>query len=180
MTVLTRHPGVQACWLRARRYVLTRDGHRCRVCGVPATEVDHIWPRRLGGSDEPDNLRAICRSCNLRKGGNPIDGMLPLFTRAAVDPRAGRLIVRAQTNVDRWHGRLEELMRAPSWRDPDRWRRFHFAIRRRSFWAGVAAAYENRQAVHHRRLEWAATDPVVLDRIAAIVVTDRTTATVTR
>lgn len=28
---------------------------------TPATEVDHILPKRLGGSDDDDNLQALCK-----------------------------------------------------------------------------------------------------------------------
>ena len=29
---------------------------------------DHIFPRSLGGSDDLDNLRLLCRPCNSKKG----------------------------------------------------------------------------------------------------------------
>jgi hypothetical protein len=57
-------------------YVLRRDGYVCLMprdghrCGAPATSADHIVPRSLGGSDEPDNLRAACLPCQLRQGGH--------------------------------------------------------------------------------------------------------------
>jgi hypothetical protein len=39
----------------------------CEICSsTHALEVDHIKPRALGGSDEPENLRVLCRSCNQR------------------------------------------------------------------------------------------------------------------
>ena len=41
---------------------------KCWVCGKFGSEVDHVVPRSLGGSDHPDNLRPICSSCN--KGRN--------------------------------------------------------------------------------------------------------------
>lgn len=46
-----------------RRQVLARDGGRCqwmegpRLCGAPATDVDHI---KASGSDELWNLRSLC------------------------------------------------------------------------------------------------------------------------
>lgn len=40
---------------------------KCSNCGsVHALEVDRIRPRALGGSDEPSNLRILCRNCNQR------------------------------------------------------------------------------------------------------------------
>jgi diadenosine tetraphosphate (Ap4A) HIT family hydrolase/5-methylcytosine-specific restriction endonuclease McrA len=55
-----------------RYEVLKRAGFRCELCGVPADEaaleVDHIIPRRHGGSDELTNLQALCWRCNANKG----------------------------------------------------------------------------------------------------------------
>lgn len=34
----------------------------CEVCGAPAVDIHHITPRSLGGSDEPENLIALCRT----------------------------------------------------------------------------------------------------------------------
>jgi 5-methylcytosine-specific restriction protein A len=44
--------------------VLERDGHVCQLCGAPANTVDHIVRVVDGGTDDPSNLRALCRSCN--------------------------------------------------------------------------------------------------------------------
>jgi 5-methylcytosine-specific restriction endonuclease McrA len=35
--------------------------------------VDHVIPRRLGGSHSWDNLVAACPACNHRKGGRTIE-----------------------------------------------------------------------------------------------------------
>jgi ATP adenylyltransferase len=44
---------------------------RCELCGVSADiralEVDHIVPRNKGGTDDPDNLQALCYRCNSMK-----------------------------------------------------------------------------------------------------------------
>ena len=56
-------------WQIIRAWVLKRDNHICQICFLqPATDVDHIWPRRLGGTDHVDNLRAACGRCNKAKG----------------------------------------------------------------------------------------------------------------
>lgn len=55
--------------------VFRRDGFRCTICGLAATdvgvilEIDHIRPVRLGGRNEVTNLRTTCRECNRGKGG---------------------------------------------------------------------------------------------------------------
>lgn len=65
-----RDDGSTALWRRIRQRVLTRDQHTCQRCGLEATHVDHIIPRRLGGDDSMDNLQALCKQCNLSKGGH--------------------------------------------------------------------------------------------------------------
>lgn len=58
--------------LTQRFTILERDEFTCRFCGrrAPETEleVDHIYPRSKGGSDEPANLVTACRNCNSGKG----------------------------------------------------------------------------------------------------------------
>jgi ATP adenylyltransferase len=51
---------------------LKRSHFRCELCGVSADEraldVDHIVPRSAGGTDDPENLQALCWLCNTNKG----------------------------------------------------------------------------------------------------------------
>lgn len=51
-----------------RHFVMVRDQATCQECGRTADQVDHIWPRKHGGEDHVENLRAICGECNRRKG----------------------------------------------------------------------------------------------------------------
>jgi hypothetical protein len=68
-----------------RAAVLERDGYQCRSCGwkpgdpVPikkktdrlvyrGLEIDHIYPKSLGGPDEEGNFQVLCTTCNCRKG----------------------------------------------------------------------------------------------------------------
>ena len=48
---------------------LMRDGHECVRCGdTRYLQIDHDVPITLGGTDDIDNLRALCQSCNASKG----------------------------------------------------------------------------------------------------------------
>ncbi len=59
-----------AGWRRTRAAVLAHADGRCQVpgCRADAVEIDHILPVARGGTDNPANLRAICRTCNRGKG----------------------------------------------------------------------------------------------------------------
>lgn len=51
--------------------VYKRDGFVCSWCGeTDDLTIDHIIPVSKGGSDDPNNLRVLCRSCNCAKGDN--------------------------------------------------------------------------------------------------------------
>jgi diadenosine tetraphosphate (Ap4A) HIT family hydrolase len=55
-----------------RYEVLKRAGGRCELCGISieerAIEIDHVIPRRHGGTDDIENLQALCYICNANKG----------------------------------------------------------------------------------------------------------------
>ena len=54
-----------------RYEILRRAGARCELCGASSKEtqidVDHIVPRARGGSNDLENLQALCRTCNSQK-----------------------------------------------------------------------------------------------------------------
>jgi len=54
-----------------RYEVLSRAKFRCELCGIPADEknleVDHIFPKSLGGKNDITNYQALCYSCNAAK-----------------------------------------------------------------------------------------------------------------
>lgn len=56
-----------------RLQVFQRDGFRCKLCGSSGNlTIDHIVPRSNGGSDDKENLRTLCRTCNINRGNyNP-------------------------------------------------------------------------------------------------------------
>jgi 5-methylcytosine-specific restriction endonuclease McrA len=67
-----------------REAVLKRDNYLCVYDGAPATEADHITPRKLGGPDELWNLVAACKSCNSSKGART-NARLTWFDRDWLD-----------------------------------------------------------------------------------------------
>ncbi|MFA6526189.1 MAG: HNH endonuclease signature motif containing protein [Candidatus Buchananbacteria bacterium] len=57
--------------LKLRYLIFKRDNYRCVICGNNAQGtvlmVDHIIPVVQGGHNEENNLRTLCRECNLGK-----------------------------------------------------------------------------------------------------------------
>lgn len=59
-------------WRKKAAAVLKRDRYlcqcdNCKGCRLPASEVDHVTPKHLGGSDDFDNLAAINEDCHKAK-----------------------------------------------------------------------------------------------------------------
>jgi 5-methylcytosine-specific restriction endonuclease McrA len=52
-----------------RREILERDQHVCHWCGGLGNTVDHVVPRRDGGTNDPSNLVAACGPCNSKHRG---------------------------------------------------------------------------------------------------------------
>ena len=65
---------------QVRRSIRERDDYSCQVCGVRGERneavrlhVDHIVPRRWGGSHSPENLRTLCKNCHEARHANLMD-----------------------------------------------------------------------------------------------------------
>jgi len=42
---------------------------KCANCeSTENLEIDHVWPRSLGGQTTGDNLQVLCKACNQKKG----------------------------------------------------------------------------------------------------------------
>ncbi len=72
-----------------RQTVRSRASLHCEYCGlheddspVVSHQIEHIIPRKHGGTDDPENLALACIACNLYKGSNlsGIDGQTGLVT----------------------------------------------------------------------------------------------------
>lgn len=67
-------------WQKLRKTILERDSYLCQHClsqdiATTANQVDHIIPKAKGGTDDHDNLQALCKPCHDAKtiidnGGN--------------------------------------------------------------------------------------------------------------
>ncbi|MGZ3300064.1 MAG: HNH endonuclease [Isosphaeraceae bacterium] len=58
-----------------KRSVRDRACHRCEYCRLPQAaqpyvtfHIEHVLPRKHGGSDDPSNLALACERCNAFKG----------------------------------------------------------------------------------------------------------------
>ena len=85
-------------WKKLRITILDRDGWLCAMCNRPAHTVDHIIPRVKGGDMwSPDNLQAMCKSCNsrkkdsvfLKKTATPTVSLMSLHTKTESLPLIG-------------------------------------------------------------------------------------------
>ena len=67
LTVVERQKGL--CGDRSR----STKGCGCYLYALPPTAVhlDHIKPRAEGGTDDIENMQALCSFCNTRAGARP-------------------------------------------------------------------------------------------------------------
>ena len=84
---------------RTRLLVRQRAGNRCEYCGlteaqspVAKLQIEHIVPRKHGGSDEPGNLALACIDCNLHKGAN----------LTGIDPETGHVVELVNPRTQQW------------------------------------------------------------------------------
>lgn len=51
-------------WRRIRAKVISERGNVCECCGEYGDNVHHIIAVKDGGTDDPSNLKVLCRSCH--------------------------------------------------------------------------------------------------------------------
>lgn len=58
--------------------ILARDNYTCQYCGAAGVPLacDHIIPKSRGGLTHPENLVAVCKSCNSSKGVKTLEQWL--------------------------------------------------------------------------------------------------------
>lgn len=97
-----------------REYLLNKWEQKCAYCGVEniAWQVEHIYPRAKGGSNQISNLCLACPSSNQKKGAKNIEQFLAkepdLLKRILA--QAKRPLKDAAVNLTRWalFNRLKE------------------------------------------------------------------------
>ncbi len=88
----------------SKREILRRDEYTCQYCGrkMRTLTLDHVIPRRQGGSHTWENLVAACAPCNRRKGGKLAAEMNMALHRMPFEPnpsaayRFGSLVEQRQ------------------------------------------------------------------------------------
>jgi 5-methylcytosine-specific restriction endonuclease McrA len=84
-----------------KREILRRDNYTCQYCGkrTPYLTIDHVLPRRLGGSHTWTNLVAACPTCNHRKGGRTIEqAQMHLLRAPNRPPSSARYLFAGHVN----------------------------------------------------------------------------------
>jgi hypothetical protein len=82
-----------------RDHMRRRAGDRCEYCHRPqatspliALQLEHVIPRKHGGSDDLENLALACAECNLGKGSN----------LTGIDPQSQQITALFNPRVDTW------------------------------------------------------------------------------
>ena len=57
---------------KLKSFIFSRSNGKCVYCGAPAQEIDHVVPRRSGGTDSTYNLVASCKACNQKKSNKTL------------------------------------------------------------------------------------------------------------
>jgi hypothetical protein len=89
-----------------RNRVFRRAKFCCEYCRLHQDQsplatphVEHILPRKHGGSDDLNNLALACVDCNLHKGSNV----------AGYDPETGQLTPLFDPRHQQWHEHFQRL-----------------------------------------------------------------------
>jgi DNA-directed RNA polymerase subunit RPC12/RpoP len=87
-----------------RRLVRQRADNRCEYCGhrqewapVVQFHIDHIVPRKHGGTDQPKNLALACPHCNVARRDN----------LSGKDPVTGRTVKLFNPRTQSWRDHFE-------------------------------------------------------------------------
>jgi len=91
-----------------RALVWQRAGSCCEYCRLRQSDapfrtfhIDHIRPRKHGGSDDPSNLALACDRCSLYKG----------YDLSGIDDETGQIVPLFNPRTQAWdeHFRLQDV-----------------------------------------------------------------------
>ena len=90
---------------KTRHDVRERAGQRCEYCQLHQDQsplvplqIEHVVPKKHGGTDTEDNLALACIDCNLAKSSN----------LTGIDPDTGRITVLFHPRTEKWSAHFEQ------------------------------------------------------------------------
>lgn len=118
-------------------YLRTRaaeaQGWKCCYCGIKmetggggnSVTLEHITPKSLGGTNDPDNLAAACARCNSLRSNLPIEEFIANF-KSDMTPKEIRSIqdanahdIKVAAKIRRYEKRYREMVSRRE--DTDAW-----------------------------------------------------------
>lgn len=125
-------PTIRATFSKEERTAIAQSQRfRCMYCGVRLTtdnlQIDHMYPVSRGGPNDDENLQALCRRCNIRKGNHTDEEFR-----------------------DRYYELVGDYMEPPAQRIPQRY--FDEIMRTTDAHEGVREANRNRYLTPEQRV----------------------------
>ena len=114
LSYLVRRPQPQI--KLSRKAVLARDTYRCQYCGRRGVKmtIDHVTPRRLGGTFTWTNLVCACHACNAKKGDRtPQEAGMKLLRkpqRPSFIPFVSYTLFRQSFDEENWQKYLPKML----------------------------------------------------------------------
>ncbi len=107
MMIKRPHPHVKL----SKREIFRRDAYTCQYCGQrkKTLTIDHVIPRRLGGSHSWENLVTACAACNHYKGGRTSEQANMHLLHEPIEPSSSAQYIfgRYLYNNQEWEPFLE-------------------------------------------------------------------------
>jgi len=100
----------------SRKAVFARDHYQCQYCGRAGIKmtIDHLVPRRLGGTFSWENLVCACHACNAKKGDRtPHEAGMKLLKqpeKPSFIPHISYTLYRQSVNEEVWSKYLPKKM----------------------------------------------------------------------
>lgn len=89
----------------SKKEILLRDRHTCQYCGQKnkVLTLDHVIPRRQGGSQSWENIVSACIPCNHNKAGRtPREAGMTLLRHPKAPYPSPYYVLHGRTILDGW------------------------------------------------------------------------------